>query len=521
MMSTSLKLDRELFRGQLNVLPERPDPRLQSPYYDARQYADVDLSQPQFAIVAPLLRELARAYSAQPSAVNSEQLPQILVAGLYRRLQRAAPAAIWEGAAGELLAFARNELTANRISEIAADAWRELGIGPLQVRSNDLQDQGLAADVAPVDRWRIATPATATLRPAIDNTLPIAAVSYDFSGNDRFILENEFELDFPAAELHRVQLRLRPDDTWHDLHFIFEAAGVRYSAERPAWLLDTRWTTVSWQKPSSDDDSTKLKTWLILKPTEWGPQFDHGVNRIKVQLEFRQRSPLEASFSKARYNFQRVADQVPFWRYVRVSVLLVLLNIVLTLVSSSLVAYAFARIQWPGRDVAFLIMLGTMMIPGQVTMIPNFLIWKTVGGYNTLTPLWAGAALGNAFFIFLMRQFLKGVPPDLEDAARIDGCGFLRIWWHVMLPLTKPCLAAIAIFTFIGTWNDFLGPLIYIADQRLYPLAFGLYAFSVQVEGNPVLTMAASLLMTIPVIVVFFLTQRWFVQGITLTGMKG
>jgi ABC-type glycerol-3-phosphate transport system permease component len=206
---------------------------------------------------------------------------------------------------------------------------------------------------------------------------------------------------------------------------------------------------------------------------------------------------------------------------VRVSVLLVVLNVVLAVFASSLVAYAFARLQWPGRDLAFIVMLGTIMIPGQVTMIPHFLIWRSVGAYDTLVPLWLGSAFGSAFFIFMMRQFLKSIPADLEDAARIDGCGFLRIYWHVMLPLVRPSLAAIAVFTFLGTWNNFLGPLIYVADQRLYPLAFGLYAFAVQVESNPILTMAGSLLMTLPVIVVFFAAQRYFIQGITLTGMKG
>ena len=161
------------------------------------------------------------------------------------------------------------------------------------------------------------------------------------------------------------------------------------------------------------------------------------------------------------------------------------------------------------------------MIPPQVTMIPHFLIWKNLGAYNTLTPLWAGAAFGNAFFIFLLRQFMKGIPRDLEDSARIDGCGFFGIYWHVILPLIKPSLAAIAIFTFMGTWNDFLGPLIYIADQRLYSLAFGLYAFSVQVSNNPTMTMAAALMMILPVIVIFFCAQKYFIQGVTFTGMKG
>ena len=184
-------------------------------------------------------------------------------------------------------------------------------------------------------------------------------------------------------------------------------------------------------------------------------------------------------------------------------------------------AWALIRFLTSDRAFCFLLMLATMMIPGQVTMIPQFLIWKSLGAYNTLTPLWLGPAFGNAFFVFLLRQFMKGVPRDLEDAARLDGCGFLRIYWYVMLPLIKPSLAAIAIFTFLGAWNDFMGPLIYIADERLYPLAFGLYAFSVEVGNDPALTMAASLMMTVPVIVIFFFAQKYFIQGIMLTGMKG
>jgi ABC-type glycerol-3-phosphate transport system permease component len=197
------------------------------------------------------------------------------------------------------------------------------------------------------------------------------------------------------------------------------------------------------------------------------------------------------------------------------------LNVVLAMFSSSLSAYAFARLNWPGRELGFVLLLATMMIPPQVTMIPHFLIWRNLGAYDTLTPLWLHHALGSGFFIFLMRQTMKGLPRDLEDAARMDGCGFWRVYWHVMLPLVKPSLAAIAIFTFMGTWNDFMGPLIYVSDQRLYPLAFGLYALSVQVGGNNILTMTGSLIMTLPVIVIFFFAQKHFIQGITMTGMKG
>jgi ABC-type glycerol-3-phosphate transport system permease component len=165
--------------------------------------------------------------------------------------------------------------------------------------------------------------------------------------------------------------------------------------------------------------------------------------------------------------------------------------------------------------------LATMMIPGQVTMIPYFLIVRSLGWYNTLYPLWVGSFFAGAFNVFLLRQFLKGIPRDLEDAAKIDGCGFWRVYWHIMLPLIKPTLAAIAIFTFMGVWNEFMGPLIYLTDQRLYPLALGLYAFNVSSGGSMGMMMAGSLLMTVPVVVIFFFAQKYFIQGVTLTGMKG
>jgi len=157
-----------------------------------------------------------------------------------------------------------------------------------------------------------------------------------------------------------------------------------------------------------------------------------------------------------------------------------------------------------------------------VTMIPQFLIVRSLGWYNTLYPLWVGNFFAAAFYVFLLRQFMKGIPRDLEDAARIDGCGFWRVYWHIMLPLVKPTLAAIAIFAFLATWNDFMGPLIYLNDQRLYPLSLGLYALNVQAgASNFGVMMSGSLLMTVPVIAIFFFAQKYFLQGVTLTGMKG
>ncbi|HIJ73105.1 MAG TPA: carbohydrate ABC transporter permease [Candidatus Hydrogenedentes bacterium] len=227
-----------------------------------------------------------------------------------------------------------------------------------------------------------------------------------------------------------------------------------------------------------------------------------------------------ATLNKYANNYRDVLRQVPLWAYVKNSFLLVGLNIVGQILGSSLVAYGFARLRWPGREFCFMLVLATLMIPAQVTMIPVFLIFKYLGWYNTLRPLWVPAFFGSAFYIFLLRQFMRGIPSDLEDSAKIDGCGFLGTYGRIILPLIKPALAAIGIFTFMGVWNDFMGPLIYLSDQELYPLSLGLFALQVFRGGNFGLMMAASVLMTVPVVLLFFAAQRHFIQGITLTGMK-
>ncbi len=197
------------------------------------------------------------------------------------------------------------------------------------------------------------------------------------------------------------------------------------------------------------------------------------------------------------------------------------LSILGTVFSSSLVAYSFARLRWPGRDQLFVVLLGTMMLPGAVTMIPVFLVFRALGWVDTLKPLWVPAFFGGAFSVFLLRQFFMTIPTDLEDAAKIDGCSLFGIYWRIMLPLIKPALAALTIMTFMGSWNNFMGPLIYINSPEKMTLAYGLQLFQGAHSAEYGLLMAASTLVMLPVLLVFFFTQRYFIQGITLTGIKG
>ncbi len=200
---------------------------------------------------------------------------------------------------------------------------------------------------------------------------------------------------------------------------------------------------------------------------------------------------------------------------------LTLLTVLGTVLSSSMVAYAFARLRWPGKNLLFVVLLSTMMIPGAVTMMPQFLIFRSMGWIDTLRPLWVPAFFGSAFNIFLLRQFFMSIPTELEDAAKIDGCGPFATYWRIMLPQVKPALAAVSITAVMGAWNNFQGPLIYLSSPEKMTLAYGLQLYQQQHSGDPGLLMAASTLVVLPIIVLFFFTQRYFIEGISLSGLGG
>ncbi|MGI6209676.1 MAG: carbohydrate ABC transporter permease [Anaerolineae bacterium] len=220
-------------------------------------------------------------------------------------------------------------------------------------------------------------------------------------------------------------------------------------------------------------------------------------------------------------NYTDVFLYAPFDLYFRNTMFIVAFHLLGAVGTCSLVAYAFARLRAPGRDVLFGLLLSTMMVPAWVTLVPLYLLFSKIGWINTFYPLIVPALTGNAFYIFLLRQFFLTLPRELEDAALIDGAGYFAIWWRLVLPLSAPALATVAIFSFMGTWNEFIGPLIFLNSRTKYTLALGLQVFVREHGADFGLLMAASTMMIMPIIVMFFFMQRQFVQGITLTGMKG
>jgi ABC-type glycerol-3-phosphate transport system permease component len=222
-------------------------------------------------------------------------------------------------------------------------------------------------------------------------------------------------------------------------------------------------------------------------------------------------------------NYREIFRGAPFDRYLLNSALVSSLSVLGSVLSCSLAAYGFARLRFPGRDLIFIVLLSTLMLPESVTLVPRFIVFEKLGWLNSFKPLIVPSFFGSAFQIFLLRQFFRTIPNDLEDAARLDGAGTFRIFATIVLPLSKPALVTVAIFSFIFSWNDFLRPLLFLNTEDKYTVAIGLLNFTGSDRVGPQmhLLMAASFLTTVPVLVVFLLAQRLFVKGIVFSGMKG
>ncbi len=222
-------------------------------------------------------------------------------------------------------------------------------------------------------------------------------------------------------------------------------------------------------------------------------------------------------------NYPRVFEMIPFARFSLNSVIVTVLAVGGELLSTSFVAFGFARLRFPGRNILFVILLTTMMIPYPVTMIPAFILWvRGLGLANTFGPLVLPSFFGPAFSIFLLRQFFMTINTEMDEAAKVDGANEFRIYWQIILPLAKPALATIAVFSFIANWNDFLTPLIYLSDPQMYTLALGInYLRNFRGGGELALQMAAAVMFILPCLIIYFLSQRYIVQGIVTTGLKG
>ena len=256
--------------------------------------------------------------------------------------------------------------------------------------------------------------------------------------------------------------------------------------------------------------------WMI--STSIKPENQAASQKIRLLAD-----PISSTPAIAAANYSSVWNDstIQFPLYLRNTLIIATVGVIGMTISSAVVAYGLSRIEWRGRGVVFALVLATMMIPFPVIMVPLYMVFRELGWIGSLKPLWVPAWFGGAFNIFMLRQFFRTIPRDLDEAARIDGCSHWSIFWRMIMPLSKPALAVVALFHFIYVWNDFVGPLIFLTHRDQYTLALGLQLYQGQAGNTPWnLLMAASTLMVSPLLLLFLLTQRTFVKGVATDGLK-
>jgi multiple sugar transport system permease protein len=259
-----------------------------------------------------------------------------------------------------------------------------------------------------------------------------------------------------------------------------------------------------------------ILTFLFLVPLFWllTCSFKQPSELFTVPVKW---LPEEFRFS----NYVRMFNYFPFMLYLRNSLIIVFFNIVGSTTSSALIAYGFSRLRWKGRDKVFVIVLITMILPFQVVMVPLFMFFQRIGWIGTFLPLTLTCFFGNPFYIFLIRQFFISLPDELSDAARIDGSGEFRTFFKIAIPLSAPVLTTVVVFSFLRSWNDFIGPLIFLSNSKLYTLSIGAHLIRTRLQPNWEYLMPLGVIMVLPVFLLFFLMQKYFIQGITMSGIKG
>lgn len=282
------------------------------------------------------------------------------------------------------------------------------------------------------------------------------------------------------------------------------------------FLLPLLWMLTASLKPTQQSLSTDLLPHVSTPAADASDAVSHELSAIDPRYWTG-----VAQYAASNYHEVWTTPAADFPLYLKNSIFVTLLAVTGNVLSSAVAAYGFSRLRWRGRDTLFLLVLATMMIPFAVLMAPSYLLFKKLGWIGTLLPLWAPSWFGGAFSIFLLRQFFLTLPRELDEAAMMDGCSHVGILFRILLPVSRPALAVTALFAFIATWNDFIGPLIFLNHQEQFTLAVGLQMYQSQHGGTPWnLLMAASVLVVLPIVIVFCIAQRTFVEGIATTGSK-
>ena len=527
LLTSSFKTANEIFAVPIQWFPSFPPRVASSPYIVENAYPKIEKpTAVDEAVWETLQPELTQAIWEETQThiaangqlsnyVPSEELQTEITEGLWQQLVASLPDEVWNGTTVSIATAVQEAIIPEAVDTIWSSVYREVAVGTLQIEDLDFN----RTPIKVVD-WEAK--AGTRIRPS-DDAQTAASLSYDFQDNNTTYMTATVASPIPIDRIRRITLPVRGDASYHRLSLVVSVGnGTTYQPTRPFVLESALWKDAVWrlhgipgELESSHITMQQVETSHTVQSTiETGAE-----NQLFLQLSLHQPAYLSIVWDKFTSNYRNLWKTVPYGRYFVNSVFIATASTLLTLFFCSLGGYAFAKYQFRGQKILFGILLASMMVPFQVLLVPLFGLMYDIGWLNSYKAIIIPFSVG-AFGVFLMRQFIVTIPSELLDAARIDGCSEFGIYYRIVLPIIKPALGALTIYSFLGSWNGYLWPLIILRDEVKYTLPIGLANLVGIYRQDYGMLMAGTLLSLMPIVILFLAMQREFVQGITLGGVK-
>ena len=533
LFTSSFKTANEIFAVPIQLLPSLPPRISSSPYIVEKAYRNIEkpeaVDETEWETLAPELTQVVWTQTKAHIAANaqlsnyvpSEELETEIVEGLWQQLVVGLPDEVWHGTTASIIAAVREAIIPEVVDTIWGSVYREVAVGALQIEDLDFNRPPIESV-----RWEAET--GAGIRTSTDPQTA-ANLSYEFRDDKTVRMTATISSPIPVERIRRVILPVRGDASYHNLNLtvsVLQSAdktrSVTYQPARPFILESALWKNAAWrlhgtpgELESSHITMEQVETNITTQPAAE----TSDERQLFLQLTIHQPGYLSIVWDKFTSNYRNLWKTVPYNRYFINSVFIATASTLLTLFFCSLGGYAFAMYRFRGQKILFGILLASMMVPFQVLLVPLFGLMYDIGWLNSYNAIIIPFSVG-AFGVFLMRQFIVTIPPELLDAARIDGCSEFGIYYRVVLPIIKPALGALTIYSFLGSWNGYLWPLIILRDEVKYTLPIGLANLVGIYRQDYGMLMAGTLLSLMPIVILFLAMQREFVQGITLGSVK-
>ena len=537
LLTSSFKTANEIFAVPIQWLPNLPPRVASSPYIVEDAYPKIEkpmaVDEAGWKTLQPQLTQIIWAEAQTHIAANgkfsnyvsSEELQTEIIEGLWQQLVAGLPDEVWNGTTDSVTAAVRDTIIPEAVDTIWGSVYREVAVGTLQIEDLDFNRTPIE-----VVNWEAET---GTRIRTSDDLQTAASLSYNFQDSDTTRMTAAISSPIPIERIRRITLPVRGDASYHRLSltvFVPQSGtnagstnnGITYQPTRSFVLGSALWTDSVWRVHGIPGELESSQITMQRVETNLAAQSAVEVgagSQLFLQLSIHQPAYLSIVWDKFTSNYRNLWKTVPYNRYFVNSVFIATASTLLTLFFCSLGGYAFAKYRFRGQKILFGILLASMMVPFQVLLVPLFGLMYDIGWLNSYKAIVIPFSVG-AFGVFLMRQFIVTIPSELLDAARIDGCSEFGIYYRVVLPIIKPALGALTIYSFLGSWNGYLWPLIILRDEVKYTLPIGLANLVGIYRQDYGMLMAGTLLSLMPIVILFLAMQREFVQGITLGGVK-